>query len=111
MTWTQKLKDGGEQQVWIVGDGTVSLRFHDDKGSSVDQIMDREEIGKLFAGFILEEGFFVEPVIEAVIKELERKQALEPCRETALVITKLQEGLHWQEARMERVAAEKASQG
>lgn len=111
MTWTQKLGDGGEQECWHDEDGDLHLTFKDANQSSIRQKITREEAGELVAGLIKEGGFFVEAAIEALIAELERKQALEPCRETALIITKLEEALHWQEARMERVAAEKASQG
>lgn len=44
-------------------------------------------------------GAFVETVISAVIQRIQYYQTKFPCRENAIAITKLEEALHWLEAR------------
>lgn len=41
-------------------------------------------------------GLLIEELLEQVIKEIQAKQAKEPCRETALVLTNLEQALMWQ---------------
>jgi hypothetical protein len=53
-------------------------------------------------------GAFVETVIAAVIQRIEHYQSLQfKCRENALAITKLEEALHWLNARTNRREAQK----
>jgi hypothetical protein len=52
-------------------------------------------------------GAFVEDLIQAAIKRMEYYQASKfKCRENALAITKLEEALHWMNARTSRRTAE-----
>jgi hypothetical protein len=47
-------------------------------------------------------GAFVETVLEAVQQRIEYYQTRFPCRENALAITKIEEALHWLNARTNR---------
>jgi hypothetical protein len=52
-------------------------------------------------------GAFVETVIEAALQRIEHYQTLQfKCRENALAITKLEEALHWLNARTQRREAQ-----
>ncbi|MCA8939202.1 MAG: hypothetical protein KDB07_05330 [Planctomycetes bacterium] len=117
MTWTQKLAKGGEQDIWgqcadyknedssSGEEFSLRMRMDSELGTS-DQQLSRAEAGAL-AGAIVREGrAYVEPVIEGLIAELQRKNDAERCRETSIAITKLEEALLWQKSRMERKRAE-----
>lgn len=47
-------------------------------------------------------GAFVETVLEAVKQRIEYYQGSFPCRENALAITKIEEAIHWLNARTAR---------
>ena len=47
-------------------------------------------------------GAFVETVIAAAAQRIEHYQQHFPCRENALALTKLEEALHWLDARTKR---------
>jgi hypothetical protein len=47
-------------------------------------------------------GAFVETVLEAVKQRIDYYQTAFPCRENALAITKIEEALHWLNARTTR---------
>jgi hypothetical protein len=47
-------------------------------------------------------GAFVETVLEAVQQRIEYYQTRFPCRENALAVTKIEEALHWLNARTNR---------
>lgn len=50
-------------------------------------------------------GAFVETVIASAVQRIEHYQQYFPCRENALAITKLEEALHWLDARTKRRTA------
>lgn len=50
-------------------------------------------------------GAFVETVLEAVKQRIEYYQGSFPCRENALAITKIEEAIHWLNARTARRVA------
>lgn len=51
-------------------------------------------------------GAFVETVLKAVQQRIEYYQTSFPCRENALAITKIEEAIHWLNARTARRIAE-----
>lgn len=51
-------------------------------------------------------GAFVETVLQAVQQRIEYYQKTFPCRENALAITKIEEALHWLNARTARRVAD-----
>ena len=106
MTRIVNLKSGGRIEVWRDEDELIMTAEGVDNSKPV---LNREDAGDLIASIQQELGFHVEPVIDSLISELERKQQKEPCREGALIITKLQEAKHWQTHRMARIAAERAA--
>ena len=55
------------------------------------------------------DGVLLEEILPRLVEELQAKMKAEPCRETALVITKLEEALHWQIARGLRLGTARLS--
>jgi len=76
------------------GDQTISFIRKDIKGDSTDRDPTRLET--------VQDGTTNEQVLLMLIDRLNYLQTKMPCRENALVITKLEEALHWLNARTER---------
>jgi hypothetical protein len=78
----------------------VSVVALDDDGNRVDFSMSHDSSSRLVSALITESNSYIEPVLHALIHEAKRKNSVEGCRETAMVITKLEEALMWQVKRM-----------
>lgn len=76
-------------------------------GVGLDIIWQNGPLGRVGSDERVEpNGAFVETVLAAVQQRIEYYQTKFPCRENALAITKIEEAIHWLNARTARRVAE-----
>ena len=75
--------------------------FENTKNTQVIQFIEKEKVGDLENLHTVFDGTTNEEVLSVLINRMEYLQGKFPCRENALVITKLQESLMWLNKRTE----------